>query len=100
MAAGKKLGVREAQELARLKLDVAVWPIRTGSGAAVTTIPIVGIDLESDPVARVFVTTTSDGRGRTACAPVQSRPRYTLERSTNATFGSKHHRLADVGAFA
>jgi len=55
----EEAGVREAQELGRLKLDVAVVgdPHRIRAAMkATTTIPIVGIDLESDPVASGFVT--------------------------------------------
>ena len=52
-------GVKEAQDLPRRDLDVAVVanPHRIRAAMkATTTIPIVGIDLESDPVASGFVT--------------------------------------------
>ena len=55
----EEAGVKEAAELARYKTAVAVVgnPHRIRAAMkATTTIPIVGIDLESDPVASGFVT--------------------------------------------
>lgn len=51
-------GVKEVEELARLQVDVAVVgnPHRIRAAMKATpAIPIVGIDLESDPVASGFV---------------------------------------------